>query len=482
MMNKNPLISTGKHQYVYSNSLQYFLHVPEGLKAAMEGGSFKQEDTDNFYMRKLRFLQEHHFFDEEKTVFETNYAEELVRQNMACLRQLLIEVTDKCNLKCKYCGYSEFYSDYDQRETGNQTFANVKILIDYLAELWRSDYNVSHNNTVTIGFYGGEPLLNMKLIKETIAYVESIQISNLKFNYNMTTNAVLLDRYMDFLVEKDFSILISLDGNKSQSGYRVDKQGKSSYARVVGNVQKLKDTYPDFFEKNINFNAVLHDLNSVEECYRSINGLFGKTPRVSQLNVTGIIPERVDEFSKMFSSLPESFIAARANEDLKETLLLEDTASTNYHTMLMNYGGNRFANYLDFFASDWDDKYVPTGTCKPFERKLFLTVHGKILPCEKVGQENVIARLSDGKLYLDPVAVAGYYSSLYKKVIKSCKHCYLKRSCGQCLFLLKEKDGQLVCPGIQTDEELRKNFSEFLTYAELYPGDYERLLSSIIID
>ena len=82
---------------------------------------------------------------------------------MACLRQLLIEVTDKCNLKCKYCGYGEFYSNYDRRETRNQTFDNVKVLIDYLANLWRSDYNISHNNTVTIGFYGGEPLLNMKI-------------------------------------------------------------------------------------------------------------------------------------------------------------------------------------------------------------------------------------------------------------------------------------------------------------------------------
>ncbi|MFK2292020.1 radical SAM peptide maturase [Bacteroides fragilis] len=195
---------------------------------------------------------------------------------MACLRQLLIEVTDKCNLKCKYCGYGEFYSNYDRRETRNQTFDNVKVLIDYLANLWRSDYNISHNNTVTIGFYGGEPLLNMKLIRETITYVEGLHIANLKFDYNMTTNAMLLDRCMDYLVEKDFTLLISLDGDEYQSGYRVDKHGKSSFARVAGNIQKLKDTYPEFFEKNVRFNAVLHDRNSVEECYKSIYGLFGK--------------------------------------------------------------------------------------------------------------------------------------------------------------------------------------------------------------
>ena len=120
----------------------------------------------------------------------------------------------------------------------------------------------------------------MKLIRETITYVEGLHIANLKFDYNMTTNAMLLDRCMDYLVEKDFTLLISLDGDEYQSGYRVDKHGKSSFARVAGNIQKLKDTYPEFFEKNVRFNAVLHDRNSVEECYKSIYGLFGKKPRV----------------------------------------------------------------------------------------------------------------------------------------------------------------------------------------------------------
>lgn len=76
----------------------------------------------------------------------------------------------------------------------------------------------------------------------------------------------------------------------------IDKHGKSSFTHVVGNIQKLKDTYPEFFEKNVHFNAVLHDRNSVEGCYKSIHGLFGKRPRVSELNTNGIIPERVEEF------------------------------------------------------------------------------------------------------------------------------------------------------------------------------------------
>jgi uncharacterized protein len=30
---------------------------------------------------------------------------------LANLPQLVFEITDACNLKCKYCGYGEFYDD-----------------------------------------------------------------------------------------------------------------------------------------------------------------------------------------------------------------------------------------------------------------------------------------------------------------------------------------------------------------------------------
>lgn len=483
-MNKESFFySEQGNQYVYSDVLRYFLYIPDALKSVMKEKMFSVTGgADDYYMRKFCFLQKHRFFKKEEIDFQTEYTEEQVKQNMASLRQLLIEVTDSCNLKCKYCGYGEYYSNYDQRETCSQTFNNVKIVIDYLVDLWKSDYNVSHNNTVTIGFYGGEPLLNMKLIKETIAYVESLNITHLKFTYNMTTNGMLLDRNMDYLVQKKFTLLISLDGNEYQSSYRVDKYGKPSFSRIVKNILKLKDKYSEFFEEKVNFNAVLHDRNSVEECYRSINDMFGKIPHISELNTNGIIPERISEFVKMFNSKPDSFKAANEYDDIKKAFYLDDADSVTYHKMLMNYGGNWHETFLDLFGLKSVIRYIPTGTCRPFERKLFLTVHGKILPCEKIGHGYAIATLIKGKLNLDCEAVAKYYSSMYKKVIGNCSRCHLKRTCGQCLFLLKEKDGRLICPGIQTDAKLRKEFSTFLTYAEQNPGDYERLLSSIVID
>ena len=32
-----------------------------------------------------------------------------IEYNLIHLKQLVFEVTDACNLKCKYCGYADFY-------------------------------------------------------------------------------------------------------------------------------------------------------------------------------------------------------------------------------------------------------------------------------------------------------------------------------------------------------------------------------------
>ena len=421
---KNEVIKLdNKHSYLYSNSHKMFMLYKNGRK-------------DDFFV-------------EDGITFKTDYSSEAIKMNLANLRQLLIEVTDTCNLQCKYCGYGDLYANYDKREAKLQQFANVKLLIDHLSDLWRSEYNTSYNKNITVGFYGGEPLMNMRLIKETIAYLESLQDVNVSFSYNMTTNGVLLDRYMDFLVEKSFKLLFSLDGNEYNSGYRVDKQGKGSYSKVFTNIKLMQSTYPDFFDKNVNFNAVLHDRNSVEDVFAFIKQEFGKTPRVAEL---------------------------------QEENRMEDSASTFFHTFVRDFTGNYYNSYIDLFDSEDSTTYIPTGTCRPFERKIFLTVNGKILPCEKMGQNHVLGTLKDGILDLDYERVGAYYHDLYEKVIKNCKTCFLQKACGQCMFLLEEKDGKLVCPGYMGKNRSADYFARYLSYAEEHPDLYEFVMSNIAVD
>ena len=63
--------------------------------------------------------------------------------NLLNLKQVTFEVTDECNLKCKYCGFGEMYTGYDIREAKYLSFNNIKPLIDYLCELWNTNLSDS---------------------------------------------------------------------------------------------------------------------------------------------------------------------------------------------------------------------------------------------------------------------------------------------------------------------------------------------------
>ena len=163
---------------------------------------------------------------------------------IANLNQLVFEITDACNLKCKYCGYGEFYDDYDEREDKMLSTEKAIRLIDYLEDFWKSKINTSSQSIVYISFYGGEPLLNMPFIETIVDYVANkLNCTNRIFKFSMTTNAILLDRYMDFLQKHEFYLLISLDGNKENTGYRVDKSGRPAFERIVNNVDALQEKY-----------------------------------------------------------------------------------------------------------------------------------------------------------------------------------------------------------------------------------------------
>ena len=111
-----------------------------------------------------------------------------VRRCLSNSPQLTFEITDACNLKCEYCGYGKFYSDYDERKSTRLSPQRAKALLDYLGSLWRSELNVSHNQNVYISFYGGEPLMNVPFIKEIISYVEELDCPSRSFTFNMVAN------------------------------------------------------------------------------------------------------------------------------------------------------------------------------------------------------------------------------------------------------------------------------------------------------
>ena len=432
--------------------------------------------------KKVEYLKnmERLFEGEEK--FITKYSPEILHRNIANLNNLLIEVTDKCNLSCKYCGYGELYGDYDSRSNKNNSFDNVKALIDYLYQQWSSSRHLSFNKACHIGFYGGEPLMNISLIKTTIDYLNSLCLPNgLHFEYHMTTNAVLLEKYMDYIAKQKFHLLISLDGNQINDSYRTNKKGQESFECVVRNIHALKNKYPDYFTKHVNFNAVLHNRNSVSEIIRFIQKEFNKIPTIAGLSTNGIKASKKKEFWEMFHNPIESYKEAESCNDIKDFLEKSpETSIANY--FIHSYCGLTFQKFSDLFVLEKDKQYIPTGTCTPLKKKLFLTVNGKLLTCERIGQNHVIGEIINGKVNVDFKKISTYYENLFKKIIHLCRYCTIRKGCGFCIFHQETlEEERISCDSFLPESKQTPFFSEHLSYFEYKRETFEKVINEMIV-
>ena len=256
------------------------------------------------------------------------------------LRQLVFEVTDRCNLKCKYCGYGELYCSYDERKSRDISLIKAKGLLDYLAGFWRELYTDIDPHRVSIGFYGGEPLLNVPFIKEIQNHISENYSGFVIPEYNMTTNAMLLDRYMDYLVENNFSLLISLDGDEEGQSYRVDHRGRNSFSTVIRNVFLLRDKYPEYFKKRVSFNAVLHNKNSTQGLYDFFKNNIGKLPMISELNNSGIREDKRNEFEKIFVSKQTDLYNSFNSEALIDEMFYDVADTKSLYSYLEGFSNN----------------------------------------------------------------------------------------------------------------------------------------------
>jgi uncharacterized protein len=467
---ENEIRTKGGYVYTYNSNLSCFSIIPE-------------EDSEYSVKRKI-FLTEKGFFTDEKPLLDTEYEPSYIEANLANLRQLLIEVTDDCNLRCKYCSYGEFYENYDMRTGKNQKFENVKILIDYLADFWGSYKNISFDNVIVIGFYGGEPLMNFSLIQQVIDYTDTIAIPELSFSYGMTTNGVLLNKYMDYIADKKFRLLISLDGTKENNQYRVTKYGKESFDVIYSNINCLKEKYPEYFNTYVNFNAVLHNRNSFISIYTFIKNTFNKVPRISQLNSNGVSEEKEKDFFEMFVDSEKSLNQLKNCEDvITEDVFELDRQTKLFNNFIESYSGNTYKTIPDLFFAKGNLRFVPTNTCPPFYKKIFLTVNNKLLSCEKIGQNYPLGYIENGKVHLDMNEIKDFYSNLFNDIIDKCRNCLLWKDCKICIYILKrDENNKLTCPLFFGEKEMNNYFSEHLSMLESDPELYERIIKEIVID
>lgn len=392
-------------------------------------------------------------------------------------QQITFEVTERCNLNCKYCGYGSLYNNKDPRHNNNLTVDNALALLRKMKELWDSGYDISGRSIIHVSFYGGEPLINMGLVYEIIDYIETeLGGYSKEFMYSMTTNAVLLHNYIDYVVNKNFRLLISLDGDEFANSYRVDYRENPSFSKVIKNCDYVKSTYPDYFLNNVTFNSVITNRTTATSTISYIQNRYGKSPSTSEINNVGINPLMLDTFQEMYQPKNEDIIINNNhNQDsFKNLPFFENVAK--YFQMYYEYF---FSDYNDLlFLSDTNSRKTPTGTCLPFTKKIFISAKGKIFPCERIGAKFSLGKIKNGIFQLDYQSIADKYNSYYAKISPVCSTCSNNNGCLNCFF----NTGQLESPKSKcnyyvTQNEFLKMQEDIYNFVRAYPKSYEYIMT-----
>jgi uncharacterized protein len=339
--------------------------------------------------------------------------------------------------------------------------------------------NKSPKREILINFYGGEPLLNMDFISEIVAYTKRRENDRVKFRYSMTTNGVLLRKYLTFFVQYNFDILVSLDGSKENDAYRLFHNGKSSFDTVYGNMAHIRDNYPVFFERNIMFNTVLHKLNNRQEVFHFFQREFNKVPTFAKVSDVGIKPGMEKEFDMLATPKPE-IPDDQSETEMKRVMDLNYDKTKRLQQFIFLHSGNKYSNYNDLLLKKENVKQLSSGTCFPFSRKIFMAVNNKLFPCEKIGRQFSFGEVTDKGVAINCEELAQKYNGYCDSLKKLCKRCYHAGNCMACMYAIKNLGRKPVCKGFANKQEFNDYLRKGIEQLSRDPELYKRIMDKVV--
>lgn len=435
------VFKTHKNFYLYDRSKNKICEIKEATYNYLNG--FDGSNTVKREIRKLRsagYLRENNPLE----VISNPYNDIVEHMLNNCMEDLILQVTQSCNLRCEYCIYSENNASRHGRQHRDAVMSYDKAvqIINFFMEHSR--------NKVIIGFYGGEPLLAFDLIKKIVQYIHST-FPERKVEYSITTNGTLLNNeIIEFFIREKFQMTLSIDGPKEiHDKNRHFQSGRGSFDVIVQKLTKLEQTFPKFLE-NVTTNTVInpeYNVNNYIDFFNDNVSLKNMHHRLSGLSDAGIDDIYV------------------YNEDLKIAMAKEEIyAMAN----MLGWFAKDFElkEYFPPYMSDLIQKHAilesgvfisksghPGGPCIPGVKRCLVNIDGDIFPCEKAieNQEMVIGNTEQG-FYLEKVK---QFMNIGTLTENECKNCWAFLLCSSCGVSCTGSDGFCAkkrlkkCGGIQ---------------------------------
>ncbi len=207
-------------------------NCPDQVLEAMES-KYGKEELEEAYQEICELYQEKLLFCEDGYEMYANVAVE------SPIKAMCLHIAHDCNLRCKYC-----FASTGDFGTGRKLMPleTAKAAIDFLLEQSKGRENLE------LDFFGGEPLMNFDVVKETVKYARSKEKEYGKhFRFTITTNGMLLtEDKIDFINEEMSNVVLSIDGRKEVNDrMRVKVDGSGCYDRIMEGYKRLVEKRGD---------------------------------------------------------------------------------------------------------------------------------------------------------------------------------------------------------------------------------------------
>ena len=278
-------------------------------------------------------------------------------------KTFIIELTEECNFRCKYCVF-------DEENHQERNHSEISVSIECAKNELERFYERTNGVEGYVIFYGGEPLLEFEKIKELVDFGN--KISRGIFKYSLTTNGVLLTRdKVDFLIENDFLVTVSIDGPQEiHDEMRISKNGKGTHQIIEGNLRRIFVEKELFFSSNIIINCTISNEINIDKInrYFSSSDLFsGKEIRFST-----ILQNEIELNSKI--------------EQVVSLDLVRKSLNSNLPAVFNPVEDSFFGDILKKIRYRKIDESAKQGKkiCIPFANRTYLRSNGSLQFCERV--------------------------------------------------------------------------------------------------
>lgn len=187
---------------------------------------------------------------------------------MSDLNILIKPASGSCNMRCRYCFYSD---EMQKRGLANYGLMRLETADTLIAKAL--DYS---DGLCSFGFQGGEPTLRgLDFFRHFTQTVDRLKKPGKRVLYTLQTNGLALDgEWALFLKENGFLVGLSMDGDAASHDLnRVDASGKGTFNRVMKTARLLRKTGVPFNILTVVNANVARSIDSIYRFYKK-NGLL----------------------------------------------------------------------------------------------------------------------------------------------------------------------------------------------------------------